>query len=1047
MSNESDMDVDNEEVNSRICRSVAEVFQKAQSTYAGHRKHIAVLKKIQSKAVDQGYEEAFNYWFNKCVTKILPLKKNEVVGDRIIKLIAAFIASLDRENDLLIQAQDQQNEDEEVDSTFSRFINQFVRHILRAIECKDKNVRFRVTQLLVVIMDNIGEIDEELYTLLLWSLNKRIYDKEPMVRIQAVFCLTKFQEENENEGEEELSDATQTLLKCIQNDPSAEVRRAAMLNLISNKKTRPYILERARDVNAINRRLVYSRVLKGMGKVLFEEVEPKILDQLIMWGLDDRESHVRRECTKLISHHWLNLLDGDLIRLLENLDITSSTFTSKALNSMFQSRSDIITKLKFPADLWKEFTIETAFLFRCFYIYCVENNLIEIIEENFPETAILADYLQFYLEKRFFPKNADTMNEEDNATYEFILEQLLIMANKYDFGDEIGRRSILNTVRTMLNFTKLPDSLIAIGLEVLKSLSINERDFITMAIEIINDIRDDDIELQEQEEHQKKRDATKEGNDEEEENDSVESFHSAVEHLVNGVSNMSEQDIMNQLPPEKEARPETMIQCLTRSAYMLKLVNTSLNENIMITSLIDTLITPAVRNTENKIRELGIRNMGLCCLLDLQLAIDNLYIFGMCVSKGNASLKNIALQVIVDIFSVHGTAVVDGDGKVDSVSLHKIFYKVLKNNELPECQAVAAEGLCKLFLADIFNDDDLFEAFVLAYFSPENSKNEALVQAFAFCIPVYCFSHPNHQERMTRMAADILLRLCMRWDELQNSEPPDEDLSMLKPNIIFQELIFWTDPRKLVNKSEEEASKIDYQLSFLIDVLKVLGRIEQKEIKKMFITNVNSFFISSEQDSTKLTEILEFINDTLENETLGPMNKNSLEKLKNTVGECLQIARDRSTNESSNTSKLSSNDTDEYSRVLEECSTNEVAAAGHEPELEGGEVDSTEVINNEVSDGFDKPNVENEPLAANAGQSNCRGSDLLEQIDNSIEGVAPPQRNIRKRRRNDIDEGTSNDSVTTESQTTSDIKQKSVNFNLGNLSFDDESAADASYAE
>ena len=286
-----------------------------------------------------------------------------------------------------------------------------------------------------------------------------------MVRIQAVFCLTKFQEENENEGEEELSDATQTLLKCIQNDPSAEVRRAAMLNLISNKKTRPYILERARDVNAINRRLVYSRVLKGMGKVLFEEVEPKILDQLIMWGLDDRESHVRRECTKLISHHWLNLLDGDLIRLLENLDITSSTFTSKALNSMFQSRSDIITKLKFPADLWKEFTIETAFLFRCFYIYCVENNLIEIIEENFPETAILADYLQFYLEKRFFPKNADTMNEEDNATYEFILEQLLIMANKYDFGDEIGRRSILNTVRTMLNFTKLPDSLIAIGLE------------------------------------------------------------------------------------------------------------------------------------------------------------------------------------------------------------------------------------------------------------------------------------------------------------------------------------------------------------------------------------------------------------------------------------------------------------------------------------------------------------------------------------------------------------------------------------------------------
>ena len=67
------MDISEEtadDVNMRIFHSIADVFQKAQSTYAGHRKHVAVLKKIQTKAVDRGYESAFNYWFSMLVTKV-----------------------------------------------------------------------------------------------------------------------------------------------------------------------------------------------------------------------------------------------------------------------------------------------------------------------------------------------------------------------------------------------------------------------------------------------------------------------------------------------------------------------------------------------------------------------------------------------------------------------------------------------------------------------------------------------------------------------------------------------------------------------------------------------------------------------------------------------------------------------------------------------------------------------------------------------------------------------------------------------------------------
>ncbi|CCF58090.1 hypothetical protein KAFR_0D04420 [Kazachstania africana CBS 2517] len=872
--------VGEDDVHNKIFNSIAHVFQQAQLTYAGHRKHVAVLKKIQGKALSQGYEDAFNYWFNKIVTRVLPLKKSEVIGDRIVKLTATFIASLDREIEIMRKNNHESLSQHE--NMFNKFVDCFIRHILRGVESKDKNVRYRVLQLLVIIMDNLGEIDEDLYNLLMWSLSRRIFDKEASVRIQAVFCLTKFQDDNSESADNE---ATQTLMRLIQNDPSAEVRRAAMLNIVNNKSTRPHILERSRDVNPINRRLIYSKVLKSMNKKCFTDLDTRILDQLIEWGLNDREEPVRKACEKLISYHWVNLLDGDLIELLENLDIAKSNGSIKALETLFKIRPDILTKIKFPDDVWNQFTVEIAFIFRSFYIYCNENTLTEILDDTFPEASKLSNILNFYLEKRF---HCDTsaLPDIEKEHLEFIIEQILVTANKYDYSDEVGRRSMLNVIRNMLHLVDLSKSLIRIGHEVLKTLSINERDFVTMAVEIINDLRDDDIEKQEEEEK-----TTKKSHEDEDEEDDIASFHSAVENLANGEENTNNQ--LKRLPNEREARAETIVLCLTRSAAMLELVDASLEQSIMISSLIDTLIIPAVRSTEPDVRELGVRNLGLCCLLDIQLAIENMYILGMCVSKGNASLKHIALQAIVDIFSVHENAVVDGENKVDSISLHKIFYKVLKNNNLPECQVIAAEGLCKLFLGDIFTDDDLFETLVLSYFSPVNSSNEALIQAFAFCIPVYCFSHPTHQVRMARVAADVLMRLCILWDELQSSDDEKVDKSaMLKPNIILQQLIFWTDPRKVVNRTDEESSQDSVQIGFLLDILKIFNQIEKKEIKKMIVTNIQTFYVTSKCHYALLKEAAEHIEDILENETLDNTSMNSLERFKGVLNAHLTEAHE-----------------------------------------------------------------------------------------------------------------------------------------------------------
>ncbi|KTB14267.1 Condensin complex subunit 3 [Nakaseomyces glabratus] len=812
----TEVTTDGSDINSKIFGSIANVFQAAQLSYAGHRKHVAVLKKIQTKAIAQGYEDAFNYWFNRLILAILPLKKTEVVGDRIIKLVASFIASLDKEIELAkAQGKPLPNNAE---SAFTKFVDHFIRNILRGIESKDKNVRFRVVQLLAVIMDNIGEIDESLYELLTWSLNKRIYDKDPNVRIQAVFCLTKFQAEDvgrENEPSNdliaiEINESTKTLMSLIQNDPSAEVRRAAMLNLISLPATLPYILERARDVNQINRRLKHP---------------------------------------------------------------------------------EIIQKIKFSHDIWSNFTIEVAFLFRCFYLYCIQYNINEVLYDNFPEASRLAEYLQSYINKAFKDNQSQSITDNDKKHLEFIIEQILMAADKYDYSDEIGRRSMLTVVRNFLGIKSLSVTSIKIGIDVLKTLSINEKDFITMVIEMINDIRDEDIDMQEKEEKAAKRKSKK----------------------SKKLQKKKDKQSSTEMLYEKEARPDTLILCLTRSGYMLELVSSSIQENILIASLIDTLITPAVRNSEPTVRELGIKNLGLCCLLDAQLATENIYILGMCVSKGNESLKMIALQVLFDIFALHGNVVVDGEGKVDSISLHKIFYKVLKNTELPSCQKIAAEGLCKLFLADIFTDDDLFETLVLSYYTPANSANEELIQAFAFCLPVYCYSHINHQNRMARIGADILLRLCVLWDEFRYSdEYNDEKMTMLKPNIIFQQLIDWTDPRKIINRDEKDANADSSQIRFLLDVLKIVPQIEKSEIKRLLLNNINLVHLHHTQEYSTLKQLEDNIIDILENDAIDQNQRNSLTRFKLSLQDVIEKTESKLDEHSD-----ADTSTEQYSMILE----------------------------------------------------------------------------------------------------------------------------------
>lgn len=104
------------------------------------------------------------------------------------------------------------------------------------------------------------------------------------------------------------------------------MRRVVLFNLDKTQQTIPYIIERARDVDAISRRVVF---LKPMAEIEdFRILTVQQRHNLLKWGLNDRDPLVRKAATKLISTHWIrhadnNLLEVNIITYDIDLDATN----------------------------------------------------------------------------------------------------------------------------------------------------------------------------------------------------------------------------------------------------------------------------------------------------------------------------------------------------------------------------------------------------------------------------------------------------------------------------------------------------------------------------------------------------------------------------------------------------------------------------------------------------------------------------------------------------------------------------------------------------
>ncbi|KAI0063895.1 hypothetical protein BV25DRAFT_1823946 [Artomyces pyxidatus] len=860
-----------------LSTAIPKAFEQAQTSTANHQKNFVALHKIQIEAATKTEsvrngeglklvgERAFEDCFLDMINRVLVVKKGTAVGDRIVKFVGGYIRFLNAkavaEGVKKEENEQQEAESEEEETTSTRFTLRLLKHFLKGFTAKDKNVRYRVVHFVAEMISHLGELDEEMYKKLRTALLERIRDKESTVRVPAVIALAKLcgteNEDELEEGEPTVSDALEDILA---HDPSADVRRAALLNILVSPTSLSALLARTRDVDTTIRKLVYSAVLEPncFSSIAEEErvvghAHPRALtiaqrELIVRNGLGDREPTVRAAAGKLVGA-WVDAVGGgkgmvgeDMIAFLEMFDLGEGSVAEDALLSVFVTRVDLFDGLEFDDDYWKALTPEKAFLVRVYVDHCTSTKDDSRLDSVLPlvtghafllqerSNALLKKIAEDDRTRLLDDDESAARKEEQRIEQEFVIAEMLRLAVNLDFGDEIGRRKMEWLVRDMLSKEALPDSLVSRCLDVLRLLSSSERDLIRIVVEIVHELRDPTEE---------------EAPKDPEANDDADTTFGDTPAVPRIRTRPVEKDPAMMSAEERERADAIDMRCLDLCIGMLERVNGTFEENSTLEGILGELIVPAVKRKELVLREKGLICLGLCCLIARRMALGSFQLFLGQVQAAPEVLKIRVLQVVFDVLMVHegdflAKASVGGDRVIE------FLLQVLNNEESEKVQALLCMGFAKLMLSGMIVDERVLSSLVLIYLAPDTVDNQELRQCLSYFFPVYCYSSPRNQHRMKEVFVPIYEQLAKEYRELE------EDQEMVTPAQMCGMFVDWTDPQKAVEIPGQTADPLVH-VDFATTIIKALYHKDmEKDDKKVLCQVLSKLYIPPEVDDDKI---------------------------------------------------------------------------------------------------------------------------------------------------------------------------------------------------
>ncbi|KAJ2464303.1 chromosome condensation complex Condensin, subunit G, partial [Coemansia sp. RSA 2322] len=725
---------------------IPSVFDAAQRSATGHRKHAVALHKLQSQCHDVDAEnltgeDAFNKEFIRNLNKVLGVKKREPSADKIVKLVATFVQvsyELDMQaltKSKLVDTDDMfsAEADVDMDTASSRFVELLIKYLLQGFQAKEKLTRMRCCQIVAMSVTCLGEIDEDLYLDLVKKLSERIRDKEASIRVHAAIALSKLQSGEDDDSRE----VTEALLGLLQHDPSAEVRRAVLLNIEKNPSTLPFVLERARDVDPTNRKCLF---LKVMPPIDYHLLSIEDRERLLAAGVNDRDTNVKRACVRMIAESWLTFAKENLLELASSLDVVDSPVASKVLQALFTAYPEIPENLQFDNELWENLTPEMAFIIRSMLEYFFERRDADQTDKHLPEVMKLAQLLESFGAKL----EAET-DDEMRPDMEFIIHQLLLIAKMSDFPDELGRRQMLTLMRKMILVPEIPENNIEAITDIIRKLSINEQDFIRIMVEVVSDVRE--------------MVPTADGTDEQ--TAQLEALLVSIKSLI-------------------------IIKCILQRCF------DTLSAGSSIYALLTECVVPAVQSSETVLQDYGIECLALCCLLDKSLAIDNIALFAQAASEGGGELHSKGLAALIDLAFMYGISdLAPAPGSAgDFVEL--LYGELASSDE--KAQAAAGEGIARLLYAHrIPEPAKVLEELLVLYYHPSTSSNYALRQCLTYFFPAFSYMSQENQAIVQQVTISTICRL----GGVLKQQPGDAQTGSASQGQAAQQIVAWADPRIL----------------------------------------------------------------------------------------------------------------------------------------------------------------------------------------------------------------------------------------------------------
>ncbi|KAF7375149.1 Condensin complex subunit 3 [Mycena sanguinolenta] len=389
--------------------------------------------------------------------------------------------------------------------------------------------------------------------------------------------------------------------------------------------------------------------------------------------------------------------------------------------------------------------------------------------------------------------------EDEEEVYErqdkeFILAELLKLAVKLDYSDEIGRRKMFSLVRGMLTSHELPLDVVPRCLDVLCELSSNERDLIRVVVEIVGDLRDPGDEDDGRRLLQNPDDVADMSFDSEQ--------GPAPKKLGKAREEMS---------PEEQARADlTDMRCLILCIGMLERVNGTVEENSTLQGILQDLIIPSVQRKEQHFREKGLIALGLICLI-AKAPVKTLPLF---LNQTQAEdvpepLRISLLHIIFDLLMVHESVFLNPAGEYAPRLLSFLVKELEKESDKdetsPKVLALLGMGIAKLVLCGMIADENasltslwpfmvlkknqpqVVKSLMMVYFSPYNANNQELKQYLTFFAHMYSRSAAKNQQTMR----EIFIYVFQKLSDLRQRLDGEEDvLSLTSVTHMWMD---WTD--------------------------------------------------------------------------------------------------------------------------------------------------------------------------------------------------------------------------------------------------------------